>query len=102
MTFSQLEKILIKTAFDPTFTDNLIGYGTSAKTRYACSEKEGQVLDLLLDNGGEGLISVLNVIRSVIETRQIIQSELARSDCPSSSLATATTSLPGLFNSHIG
>ena len=59
MAFSQLEKILTKTAFDATFTSSLISYGSSAKERYACAENEGKVLDLLLDNQGEGLNSLL-------------------------------------------
>lgn len=103
MALSQLEKVLINTAFNGIFTERLIEYGASAKTRYACSEKEGQILDLLLEDQGEGLISILNVMRAIIETRRIIQNETTQSSVlMSGAINAAITSQGGLLNSHIG
>jgi len=70
--FQQLEKVLAKAALDPNFAAQLRQLGTSAKARFACDIKEGQILDLLLELEGAGLQAILNVIEAGIDTRLAI------------------------------
>jgi hypothetical protein len=71
--FAQLEKVLTIVAFDAEFAERLIRYGESAKTRYAFSDREGQVLDRLLVDQGAGIRALQNVFQAVLDTHEGVQ-----------------------------
>jgi hypothetical protein len=64
MSYQQLEKVLMRAAFDQEFRLKLVKAGTSAKSSFSLDPYEGQVLDLLLNDNAGALAAVLNVIHA--------------------------------------
>lgn len=70
--FAQLEKVLVRACFDARFTQDLLDQGETAAERYGFDAREGRVLALLLQDDGEGLFALFNVVRAVLETRMLL------------------------------
>jgi hypothetical protein len=69
MVHGQVEKLLMQALLDPGFRKQLVMLGTSAAPRFACDDREAEVLRALLADDGAGLAAVLSVLDSAIDVR---------------------------------
>ena len=71
--FDQLEKLLVRAAFDPAFALGLVSSDLEGILGFGLNDREARVMELLIDGNAAGLRAILNVMSATRATTLALQ-----------------------------